>query len=64
MKKLDWQVSPAIAGHYEVVNTTFPILESRIGRIDFRVITLDQANRIHELGSRYLKKISKHNKLK
>lgn len=57
MEKLSWQVSPAIVDHYEVVNTTSPILESKIGRVDFRFITLDQANQIYAAGTRYLHKI-------
>lgn len=59
MVKRNWSVSPAIEGHYQVVNTDLPILESRIGRVDFRKITLKQADEIHRLGSRYLKKVVK-----
>jgi len=57
MAKLNWQVSPAIVDHYEVVNTTSPILESKIGRVDFRYITLDKANALYTAGTRYLQKI-------
>lgn len=57
MGKVNWKISPEIEGKYEVVNTSFPILESRIGRVDLRKITLREAERIVELGSRYLRKI-------
>lgn len=56
MARLPWVLSPLIAEHYEVINTHLPILESKIGRVDLRSITLDQADRIHALGTRYLKK--------
>lgn len=59
MAKLNWQVSPAIVDHYEVVNTHLPILESKIGKVDFRRITLDQANELYIAGTRYLQKKSK-----
>lgn len=48
-----------IAGSYEVVNTTSPILESRIGRIDFRTITKEKAEALIKAGTRYLRKIEK-----
>ena len=57
MAKLNWQVSPAIVGHYEVVNTILPILESKIGRVDFRYISLEKANELYAAGTRYLQKI-------
>lgn len=56
MSKLDWVASSAIAGHYEVINTHLPILESKIGRVDLRTISLEQADKIYTLGTRYLKK--------
>jgi len=57
MAKLDWVVSPAIAGHYKVVNTTSPILHSKIGDVDLRKISLDQANEIYSKGTMYLEKV-------
>lgn len=57
MPKLKFEVSKAIEGKFEVVNTSLPCLESRIGLIDFRRITLDQAERLHTKGTRYLKKV-------
>lgn len=53
---MNWQISKQIADHYEVINTHLPILESKIGRVDLRTITLDQADKIFSLGTRYLKK--------
>ena len=49
-------ISKAIADHYEVINTHLPILESKIGRVDLRTISLVQADEIYNLGTRYLKK--------
>lgn len=57
MAKRDWTVSPAIADHYKVVNTDSPILHSKIGDVDLRKITLEQADRIFKNGTRYLEKI-------
>ncbi|HWK58728.1 MAG TPA: hypothetical protein VNQ80_15400 [Parapedobacter sp.] len=48
-----------LAGSYEVVNTTSPILESRIGRIDFRRLTKEKAEALIKAGTRYLRKIEK-----
>lgn len=59
MAKLGWVVSPAIAGHYEVINTTSPILHSKIGDVDFRKITLAQADQIFAKGTMYLKKVKR-----
>lgn len=59
MAKLNWALSPDIVDHYEVVNTISPILESKIGRIDFRHISLAQADEIFSRGTSYLKKIKK-----
>lgn len=65
MAKLDWVVSPAIAGYYDVVNTTSPLLHAKIGDIDFRKITLAQADLMYSQGTGYLKKvISKDKKSK
>lgn len=44
---------------YEVVNTHLPILESRIGRIDFRRLTKEQAEKLIKLDTRYLVRIEK-----
>lgn len=61
-KGRNWELSPAIVGLFEVVNTDLPCLESYIGRVDFRTITLEQAERLHSKGSRYLKKVTKKDK--
>lgn len=57
--KPKWTVSPAIAGHYKVVNTNSPILHSKIGDIDFRKISLEDANRLFSKGTRYLEKVKR-----
>jgi len=57
MAKQNFKISKAIEGKYEVVNTSYPCLESRIGFIDFRYITLDQAERLMKAGTKYLKKV-------
>lgn len=54
--KLTWSISPAIVDHFEVVNTHLPILESKVGRVDLRTISLEKAEEIYSLGTRYLKK--------
>lgn len=55
MGKLDFEVSKAIDGKFEVINTTSPLLHSRIGDVDFRRITLEQAEALVKSGTRYLK---------
>lgn len=57
--KAKWTISPAIAGHYKVVNTDSPILHSKIGDIDFRKISLEVADKLFEAGTRYLQKVPK-----
>lgn len=57
MAKLRFEVSKAIEGKFEVVNTSLPCLESKIGLVDFRKITLNQAERLFAKGTRYLKKV-------
>lgn len=57
MNKLEFELSPAIAGKFEVINTTSPILESRIGRVDFRTITLEKAEELVKAGTRCLKAV-------
>ncbi|KAA8483755.1 hypothetical protein BDE36_1781 [Arcticibacter tournemirensis] len=57
MEKLSFELSPEIRGKFEVVNTESPLLHSRIGDIDFRRITLDQAEQLVKLNSRYIRKI-------
>lgn len=64
MVELKFEVSKAIKGKYEVINTHLPKLESRIGLIDFRTITLAQAERLVKSGTRYLRKIEKPKKVK
>lgn len=59
MAKLTWALSSDIVDHYEVVNTSSPILESKIGRVDFRTMSLAVADDIFSKGTDYLKKIKK-----
>lgn len=57
MKKRDWKESPEISGRFKIVNTDLYFLHSRIGNIDFRKITLDQAQKLFDNGSPYIEKI-------
>ncbi|WP_316780398.1 hypothetical protein [Pedobacter antarcticus] len=57
--KLNFDVSSAIAGKYEIVNTQHPIYYSKIGKFDFRTITEDEAKSLVESGSIYIKPIKK-----
>jgi len=59
MGEIKYKLPAELASDYEVVNTTSPILESRIGRIDFRRLTKDQAEELIAKGSRYLRKVEK-----
>lgn len=54
--ELKFAVSPEIADEYEVINTHLPILESKIGRIDFRTITKAKADELIKQGTMYLRK--------
>jgi hypothetical protein len=47
---------PDVAKQFEVVNTEFPTLHSKIGFIDFRTMNLEQAEALVKSGSGYLKK--------
>lgn len=60
----DWIESSLIAGHFKVVGTHLPILHSTIGRIDFRKITLEQAQQLYSAGSPYLMKIASKKQVK
>ena len=53
----DWKLSEALEGKYEVVNTDLPVLHSRIGEVDLRTMTEEQAEAILLKGSDFLKKI-------
>jgi hypothetical protein len=61
MKK-QFKLSPVLEGKFEVINTTSPILHSRIGDVDFRTMTLEQAEELMKSGTRYLKKVKEENK--
>ena len=52
-----WQLSKELIGKYEVVGTTFPVLHSRIGVVDFRTMTFAQAEALVKAGTSYLKVI-------
>ena len=56
MGKLTFTPSPAIEGKFEIVNTEFPIYHSKIGEIDFRTISIEQAEELVKTESRYIKK--------
>lgn len=62
MSMLSFIPSPAIEGKYRIVNTHMPILHSRIGLIDFRAITLEQAEKLVAAGTRYLELIPEKKK--
>lgn len=55
MGKLNFELPPEVADKYEVINTVSPILHSRIGDIDFRRISLDQAEALVKSGSKYFR---------
>jgi hypothetical protein len=55
--KLNFTPSTTIQGKFEVINTSDPILHSRIGVIDFRLISEAQAEQLVKAGTRYLKKL-------
>lgn len=61
MKK-QFTLSPELEGKFEVINTTSPVLHSRIGDVDFRTMTLEQAEELIKSGTRYLKKVKEENK--
>lgn len=52
-----WKLSEALAGKFEVVGTTCPVLHSRIGEVDFRTMDVDQAEALLKAGTSYLKDI-------
>lgn len=54
--KDQWEINPELKGKFVVINTESPTLESRIGFIDFRTITEEQANELIKAGTDYLKK--------
>lgn len=58
MEKLTFAPSPHIEGKFKVVKTTFPILHSKIGRLDFRDITLEQAEALVAAGTIYLVRVN------
>lgn len=55
--KLNFDLSPAIAGKYEVVNTSFPVYHHKLGQFDFRTITEEDAKLLAEAGSMYIRPI-------
>ena len=55
--KIDFELSNALEGKYEVVGTTSPLLHSRIGLVDFRTITEAQVQALIKAGTSYLKAI-------
>jgi hypothetical protein len=57
--KLDFILSPDLQGKFEVVNTTLPALHSSIGYVDFRTMTLDEADRLVKAGTIFLKAVKK-----
>jgi hypothetical protein len=59
--KLDFKLSPELEGVFKVVNTTCSALHSRIGYVDFRTMTLEQAEALEEAGTDYLVRIKAKN---
>ena len=57
MKKQPFTLSPELEGKFEVINTTSPVLHSRIGDVDFRTMTVDQAEKLVKDGTRYLRAV-------
>jgi hypothetical protein len=47
---------PEVAKQFELVNTEFNTLHSKIGFIDFRTMDLEQAEALVKAGTEYLKK--------
>ncbi|MFD2163681.1 hypothetical protein ACFSJU_14825 [Paradesertivirga mongoliensis] len=62
MAKLNFEISALIKGKFEVINTHLPVLHSRIGMVDFRTMTEEQAERLVAAGTRYLRKVKKAGK--
>ncbi len=56
MKK-PFELSPELVGKFEVINTTLPVLHSRIGHVDFRTMTFAQAEELVAAGTDYLKRV-------
>jgi hypothetical protein len=52
--KLPFKLSQELEGKFKVVGTTLPILHSRIGEIDLRSATLDQAEALIKAGTDFL----------
>jgi hypothetical protein len=52
-------LNPELKGKYKVVNTDLPVLHSRIGKIDFRTITEEEAEQLIAAGTSYLIKLNK-----
>lgn len=59
MKALEFKLSDALEGKYEVINTTLPTLHSRIGDVDFRTMTEAKAEELINAGTDYLRKVKK-----
>ncbi len=57
-----FKISPELEGKFVVINTTSPVLHSRIGDVDFRTMTLAQAEELIKSGTRYLKRVKEKNK--
>lgn len=57
MEKQGYTVSPQIEGKFRVIGTTLPTLHTRIGYVDFRTITIEQAEAMIEAGTEYLERI-------
>lgn len=60
MNKIEYTLSPAIEGKFEVVNTHLPIIiHPKLGSVDFRTITEEKADELVKVGTRYLVKVEK-----
>lgn len=55
-----FKLSEVLQGKYKVVNTHLPMLHHpKLGLVDFRSITVEQAEALIEAGTDYLVKIKK-----
>ncbi len=55
--KSTFKLSPELEGKYEVINTTLTALHSRIGYVDFRIMTVAQAEEMIKAGTDFLRAV-------
>ena len=64
MSKLSFTPSPLIEGKFRIVNTHMPVLHSKIGMVDFRTITEEQAEALVAYKCYYIERITEAKALK